>query len=187
MGAMHTAQPLAATNQVRRTSLWHQRCRAGMKPTVRHLATLAVKQASFSTRRSRENARRSRRRTVWRFARRSIGPCAKRQVSSPPCPRTSSLLLRVETLASLPWTGTQAPASVGIGRPTRRRLHLASRCTTSGPGGSSRKSMCYRRFRGKPPQPAGIFRLAVQEHIGPRPGSHAPGNGLNLRCSAGTV
>ena len=37
----------------------------------------------------------------------------------------------------------------------------------TGPGGSPRKSLCYRRFRGKSPQPAGIFeggflRLAVQ-------------------------
>ena len=160
MGAMHTAQPLAATNQVRRTSLWHQRCRAGMKPSVRHLATLAIKQVSFSARRSRETARRSRRRTVRRFARSSIGPCAKRHVSSPPCPRTSSLLLRVEKLTSLPWTGSHNPASVGIGRPTRGRLNLATRRTTSGPGGSSRKSMCYRRFRGKFLHHAGIFKVS---------------------------
>jgi len=162
MGAMHTAQPLAATNQVRRTSLWHQRCRAGMKPTVRHLATLAIKQVSFSARRSREKARRSRRRTVWRFARCSIWPCAKRQVSSPPCPRTSSLLLRVETLASSLWTDSQNPESVGIGGPTRRRLPLARRRTTSGPGGSSRQSMCYRHFGGNPCSPRGFLRLAVQ-------------------------
>ena len=87
---------------------------------------------------------------------------------SPPCPRTSSLLLRVEKLASLLWTGSHNPASVGIGRPTRRRLHLARRRTMSGPGGSPRKSMCYRRFRGKSPQPAGIFEVSSAGHAAGR-------------------
>jgi hypothetical protein len=160
MARLHTAQPLAATKHARRTSLWRQGGTEGTKPTVRHRAMLAIKQASFSARRSRENARRSRRRPVWRFARCSIGPCAKRQVPSSPCPRTSSLLLRAEKLASSPWTGSQNPASVGIGRPTRTGLHLARRRTMSGPGGSARKSMWYRRFGGKPPQPAGIFKVS---------------------------
>ena len=163
MARLHTAQPLAATKHARRTSLWRQGGTEGTKPTVRHRAMLAIKQASFSARRSREKARRSRSRTVWRFARCSIGPCAKRQYPSPPCPRTSSLLLRAEQLASSPRTGGQMPASVGIGRPTRRRPHLASRCTTSGPGGSSREPMCYWHFSGKPPQPSGIFQVSSSE------------------------
>jgi hypothetical protein len=82
----------AVTKQGRRTSLWHQRCTEGTKPTVRHLATLAVKQVSFSAQRSRETARRSRRRTVWRFARCSIGPLREapnsfllRVLERPPC------------------------------------------------------------------------------------------------------
>ena len=146
------------------------------------------KQASFSAQRSRETARRSRRtpvrrwpvrrwpvrrwpvrrrpvrrRPVWRFARSSIGPCAKRQVPSSPCPRTSSLLLRVEKLASSLTTGSQMPASLGIGRPTRRRLRLASGRT--GPAGSSRISTCHRRFSGKSPQHAGISE--VSSHSAP--------------------
>jgi hypothetical protein len=91
-GGSDTAQPLAATKQARRPSLWHQRCTEGTQPTVRYLATLAIKQASFSAQRSRETARRSRRRTVWRFARCSIGPLREapnsfllRVLERPPC------------------------------------------------------------------------------------------------------
>jgi len=53
-----TVQPLAATEQARRTSLWRRRWTEGTKPTVRNLATVASKQAGFSTRRSREKVRR---------------------------------------------------------------------------------------------------------------------------------
>jgi len=159
---------LAATKQVRRTSLWHQRCTERTQPTVRHLATLAIKQASFSTRRSREKARRSRSRTVWRFARCSIGPCAKRQDPSPPCPRTSSLLLRAEKLASSPWTGSQNPASAGSGRPTRRRLHLASRRTTSGSWRKLRQINVLWAFCGKSPQSAGIFKVGSTDQTNAR-------------------
>ena len=159
---------LAATEQARRTSFWRQRCSAGTKPTVRHLAALARKQASLLTRRSRENARRSRRRTGRRFARCSIRPCAKRQNPSSPCPDTSSLLLRVERLASLLWTGSQMPASVGIGRPTRNGCISRGRAPRAVLT-EARANQRVTRVFAEIPTPAGIFKVSSADSAPPPP------------------
>ena len=149
-GRINAAQPIGRNQQVRRTLLWHQRCTEGTKPTARGLATLAIKQASFSAQRNRETARRPRRRTVWRFARSSIGPCAKRHtvflrvLARPPCSSVLKNLLPCLGLAGRTqhrWVsdGQREDACISRGEAPR-----------ASPGGSSHDSMHYRRFAENP-------------------------------------
>jgi len=166
MARLHTAQPLAATKHARRTSLWRQGGTEGTKPTVRHRAMLAIKQASFSARRSRENARRSRRRPVWRSLRgvrsglaRSAKFLLLRVLARPRC---SSVLKNL-----LPYLGPAARTRHRWIAAGQREDGCISRgdARRAGPGGSPRKSMWYRRISGKSPQPAGIFKVSSAEEV----------------------
>ena len=132
-------------------------------PNVWSLATFAIKDAGFSTRRSRKGRRRGRgEEGFWRFAQSPIECCAKRHTvsvaSAPPF-----LLLCVEKLACLPWIGSRDPLSACLDWPTQRCAHLARHCAGSDLGRSAGESVRYRHPGGNSSRVAVIRRISSAE------------------------
>jgi hypothetical protein len=123
-------------------------------PNVWSLATFAIKDAGFSTRRSRKGRRRGRgEEGFWRFAQSLIEYWAERH----------TVLLCVEKPACLPWIGSRDPLSVCLDWPTQRCAHLARHCAGSGLGGSAGESVRYRRPGGNSSRVAVIRRISSTE------------------------
>jgi hypothetical protein len=132
-------------------------------PNVWSLATFAIKEAGFSTRRSRKGGAEDAERKDFGASRRVRSNAARSAILSLWPLRLPSCFICVEKPACLPWIGSPDPLSTCLDWPTQRCAHLARRCAGSGLGGSAGESVRYRRPGGNSSRVAVIRRISSTE------------------------